>query len=98
MPLQHSHKSRSVSKPLAVSASILAGIMATSGFSKAVDEQELDINQEDLRQLHEQYTALEESMEETKENDSADTLEEETNELTENELEELAYIKTQLIK
>ncbi|GAA0352421.1 hypothetical protein GCM10008932_01730 [Alkalibacterium iburiense] len=98
MPLQPSFQKRRMSKPVSISASLLAGIVATSGFSQAVNAEELNINQEELHQLHEQYTALEASMEDAKQDESNELNEEKEPVLSDEEAEELEYIKAQLVK
>ncbi|MFO8068847.1 MAG: LysM peptidoglycan-binding domain-containing protein, partial [Alkalibacterium sp.] len=83
-------------KALLLSTGILAGFVALSGFTKAVDAEELDLDQKELQGLYELYTQIE--MTEHKVADVEDSSLEQASEITEEQKEELDFIKTQLIR
>lgn len=83
-------------RPVSLSAGILVSVLATGGFSQAVEAQEWSVDHDELLHLYEQYTALEGAMEEA--NASVEETEAAIETLTDEEKEELTYIKNQLIK
>lgn len=96
-PLHKSTGDKKRLRPVSLSAGLLVSVLATGGFSQAVDAQEWSVDHDELLHLYEQYTALEGAREEAN-----TTVEEETERtaatLTDEETEELGYIKNQLIK
>lgn len=89
---------RKRSLKITMSSSVLAGMVAISAFTEAVQAEEVDLNKEEIQDLYNQYNELQTTVndDEISENKSLDettTVEDTTN--TENE--ELEFIKTQLI-
>ncbi|WP_147061563.1 hypothetical protein, partial [Marinilactibacillus psychrotolerans] len=88
---------RKRSLKITMSSSVLAGMVAISAFTEAVQAEEVDLNKEEIQDLYNQYNELQTTVndDEISENKSLDettTVEDTTN--TENE--ELEFIKTQL--
>ncbi|WP_305067551.1 LysM peptidoglycan-binding domain-containing protein [Marinilactibacillus sp. Marseille-P9653] len=94
---KNSAKKRSLK--LTMSSSILAGVVAISAFGEAVHAEEMDLNKEEIQALYDQYNELQATVKEQQ------TLapETEATELTEevptsDELEELSFVKSQLVR
>lgn len=88
---------RKRSLKITMSSSVLAGMVAISAFTEAVQAEEVDLNKEEIQDLYNQYNELQTTVndDEISENKSLDettTVEDTTT--TENE--ELEFIKTQL--
>lgn len=80
---------------LTMSSSILAGLVAFSGTTEAVNAQEVDVDQEELESLYDQYNSIESVGEADEE-----AIEEETEvgtSLSEEEQEELDIVTSQLV-
>ncbi|WP_368646075.1 LysM peptidoglycan-binding domain-containing protein [Alkalibacterium putridalgicola] len=102
MPLNTKIHLKSQTKSFALSTGILAGLVASGGFSPAVNAEELDIDQEKLGDLYEQYNQIERTESDEADTEADDKADSETaeviTELTEEQKEELEIIKNQLIK
>lgn len=84
---------------LAMSSSVLAGVVAVSAFTEAVQAEEIELNQEEIQELYDQYNDLQSSFNEEGSVDAETNSEtvSEVEELTDEEKEELEFVKTQLI-
>ncbi|OJF94323.1 LysM peptidoglycan-binding domain-containing protein, partial [Alkalibacterium sp. 20] len=96
IPLAPKEYFKNNTKSLLLSTGILAGIVAIGGFTEAVNAEELNLNQEGLQELYELYNQIETT--EHKATDLEDLSIEQVSELTEEQKEELDFIRTQLIR
>ena len=95
LPLTPKAQLKNHTKSLVLSTGILAGIIAAGGYTQAVNAEELNLDQEELQALYAQYNEIEKAEAAETESESPST--EAAAELTEEQKEELAFIKTQLI-
>ncbi|WP_423188818.1 LysM peptidoglycan-binding domain-containing protein [Alkalibacterium sp. f15] len=96
MPLTLKEQMKKHTKLLLLSTGILAGIVAAGGFTEAVNAEELDLDQEELQELYEMYNQIDTT--EHKVTDLEDLSIEQVSELTEEQKEELDFVRTQLIR
>lgn len=89
---EKSHSSK-YSLTLTLSSSVLAGLVAFSGTTEAVNAEEVDVDQEELEDLYQQYNAIGTSGEEVSETEE----EVEASAVSEAEQEEINHVKTQLV-
>lgn len=84
---------------LTMSSSILAGVVAISAFGEAVHAEEMDLNKEEIQALYDQYNELQATVKEQQtlapETEEAELTEEVP---TSDELEELSFVKSQLVR
>ncbi|MFC6463810.1 LysM peptidoglycan-binding domain-containing protein [Marinilactibacillus sp. GCM10026970] len=94
---KNSAKKRSLK--LTMSSSILAGVVAISAFGEAVHAEEMDLNKEEIQALYDQYNELQATVKEQQtlapETEDAELTEEVP---TSDELEELSFVKSQLVR
>ena len=82
---------------LTMSSSILASMVAVSAFGEAVQAEEIDLNKEDIQALYDQYNELQSTVND-QESDGNSTEDTDIPVLTEAEKEEMAFVRSQLIK
>jgi len=92
VPLDSKDKLKTGTRSLVLTTGILAGLVAVGGATQAVDAEELDLDQEELKELYDHYQDIDRS-----ESEEEDALKQRSD-LTEEQKEELAFIKIQLIK
>lgn len=82
---------------LTMSSSILASMVAVSAFGEAVQAEEIDLNKEDIQALYDQYNELQSTVNDQA-SDGNSTEDTDIPVLTEAEKEEMAFVRSQLIK
>ncbi|SFC13314.1 Flagellum-specific peptidoglycan hydrolase FlgJ [Alkalibacterium subtropicum] len=95
MPLEPKAKLKIRTRFLFVSTGILAGLITMSGTPQAVDAEGLDVDQEKLQELYEQYHQIDTN--DTLDSEAEGSLQSDSGRTQEDE-EELKFIKKQLIK
>lgn len=90
---QNESNPKKYSVTLTMSSSILAGIVALSGSAEAVNAEEVDVDQQELEELYQQYNAIEA----TEEVDEETSDSEEANSESEEVQEEVEIVKAQLV-